>query len=141
MSISLFSKNNERLMRGLNYDSFTSLAISANDRFRKGGPISDRTIRLTKDGKGIATTTFRGTTGARVGQIADARRGARVRRRAGHRRLRLKFAECGRGDGRAAVAGRRERRLKVRGDGADAQDPQPAGVRRLLQDPQALDSL
>ena len=74
MSISLFSKNNERLMRGLNYDSFTSLAISANDRFRKGGPISDRTIRLTKDGKGIATTTFSGTTGARVGQIADARK-------------------------------------------------------------------
>lgn len=74
MSSSLFSKNNERLARGLSYDNFTSLATSATDRVRKGGPIGDRTIRLTKDGKGIATTTFRGTTGARVGQIADARK-------------------------------------------------------------------
>ena len=74
MGISLFSKNNERLAQGLSYDNFTTLATSATDRFRKGGPIGDRTIRLTKDGKGIATTTFSGTAGARVGQIADARK-------------------------------------------------------------------
>ena len=56
MGISLFSKGNERLMQGLNYDSFTSLARSADDEIRKGGAIGDRTIRLTKNGKGIATT-------------------------------------------------------------------------------------
>ena len=32
MSISLFSKNNERLAQGLSYDNFTTLATSATDK-------------------------------------------------------------------------------------------------------------
>lgn len=69
----LFNKGNEHLRKGLNYDCFTSLAQNATDKFRKGGTVENRTIRLTKNGKGIATTTFSGTSGARVNQIASAR--------------------------------------------------------------------
>lgn len=74
MGISLFNKGNERIAQGLNYDNFTMLANYADDHVRKGGSIGDRTIRLTKDGKGIATTTFSGSSGARVGQIENARK-------------------------------------------------------------------
>lgn len=72
--MSIFNKGNERLMKGLNYDSFTTIARSAEDNARSGGAIGDRKIRLTKDGKGLATTTFNGTEGDRVGQIANARK-------------------------------------------------------------------
>ena len=69
----LFGNTNERIGKGLDYTHFCSLMRGATDKFRSGGTIGDRTIRLTKDGKGIATTRFNGTEGARVGQIAGAR--------------------------------------------------------------------
>lgn len=61
--MSIFNKGNERLMKGLNYDSFTTIARNAEDNARSGGAIGDRKIRLTKDGKGLATTTFNGSLG------------------------------------------------------------------------------
>ncbi len=71
--MSLFSNANERIAQGLDYSHFCNLAQDALDKFRSGGAIGDRTVRLTKNGQGIATTRFSGTQGARVDQIAGAR--------------------------------------------------------------------
>ena len=73
MGITLFNKGNERLHEGLDYDNFLKLATSASDTTKHNEAFGERSIRLTKDGKGIATTTFSGTSGARVGQVAGAR--------------------------------------------------------------------
>ena len=44
---------NVRIAQGLDYENFTSLAVSANDPFTgKGGEIGARAVRLTKDGAG-----------------------------------------------------------------------------------------
>lgn len=66
---------NVRIAQGLDYENFTSLAVSANDTVTgKGGEIGTRAVRLTKDGSGIATTRSDGTGGgARADQIARAR--------------------------------------------------------------------
>ena len=74
MSITLFNKGNERLHEGLDYDHFLKLANISNDEARHNEAFGERSIRLTKDGKGIATTTFSGTSGARFRQVAGARK-------------------------------------------------------------------
>ena len=55
---------------GTTYQAFLDLADAAD---RKGGAIGERTVRLVKAGDGLATTTSRGTKGARADQIAGAR--------------------------------------------------------------------
>ena len=55
---------------GTTYQAFLDLADAAE---AKGGQIGNRTVRLVKAGDGLATTTSRGTKGARATQIADAR--------------------------------------------------------------------
>lgn len=55
---------------GTTYQAFLDLADAAE---AKGGMIGERTVRLVKAGDGLATTTSRGTKGARADQIAGAR--------------------------------------------------------------------
>lgn len=55
---------------GTTYQAFLDLADAAE---AKGGMIGERTVRLVKAGDGLATTTSRGTKGARADQISGAR--------------------------------------------------------------------
>ena len=66
----LFDNNIHMNGAGTTYQAFLDLADAAEE---KGGQIGDRTVRLVKAGDGLATTTSRGTKGARAAQIADAR--------------------------------------------------------------------
>ena len=66
----IFDKNIHMNGAGTSYQAFLDLADAAA---KNDGTIGNRTVRLVKDGDGLATTTFNGIKGDRVSQIANAR--------------------------------------------------------------------
>lgn len=98
----IFDKNIHMNGAGTSYQAFLDLADAAA---KNDGTIGNRTVRLVKDGDGLATTTFNGIKGDRVSQIANAREAflTSIAREFGYAARSIAEKALGEGAGREAV--------------------------------------